>query len=67
MISLIFIDGCSTIKKFWPGKPGTKDDISYELIENLSTAFSEGKLQALEEMIAIYDDTNQPFDVRIAA
>ena len=67
LVSLIFIDGCSTIKKFWPGKPGTKDDISYELIENLSTAFSEGKLQALEEMIAIYDDTNQPFDVRIAA
>jgi len=67
LVSLIFIDGCSTIKKFWPGKRGAKDDISYELIENLSTAFSEGKLQALEEMIAIYDDTNQPFDVRIAA
>ena len=67
LISLIFIDGCSTIKKIWPGKRGAKDDISYELIENLSTAFSEGKLQALEEMIAIYDDTNQPFDVRISA
>ena len=67
LVSLIFIDGCSTIKKIWPGKRGAKDDISYELIENLSTAFSEGKLQALEEMIAIYDDTNQPFDVRIAA
>ena len=67
LVSLIFIDGCSTIKKFWPEKRGEKDDISYELIENLSTAFSEGKLQALEEMIAIYDDTNQPFDVRIAA
>ena len=67
LISLIFIDGCSTIKKIWPRKRGAKDDISYELIENLSTAFSEGKLQALEEMIAIYDDTNQPFDVRISA
>ena len=67
LVSLIFIDGCSTIKKIWPEKQGAKDDISYELIENLSTAFSEGKLQALEEMIAIYDDTNQPFDVRIAA
>ena len=66
-VSLVFIDGCSMIKKFWPGTRGPKDDISYELIENLSTAFSEGKLQALEEMIAIYDDTNQPFDVRIAA
>jgi len=65
--SLIFVDGCSMLKKFWPGKRGANDDISYELIENLSTAFSEGKLQALEEMIAIYNDTNQPFDVRIAA
>ena len=55
------------IKKFWPGKKGSSDDISYELIENLSTAFSEGKLQALEEMIAIYNDSNQPFDVRMAA
>ena len=59
-------EGCSMIKKFLPGKKGT-DDISYELIENLSTAFSEGKLQALEEIIAIYNDTNQPYDVRMAA
>ena len=55
------------IKKFWPSKKGANDDISYELIENLSSAFSGGKLQALEEMIAIYNDTNQPFDVRMAA
>ena len=57
---LVFLlDGCSTIKGFLPSKK-SNDDISYELIENLSTAFSEGKLQALEEMIAIYNDTNQP-------
>ena len=54
------------LKKFWPGKD-EKDDISFELIDNLRTSFSEGKLQAIEEMIAIYNDTNQPFDVRIAA
>ena len=66
-VSLVFIDGCSMIKKFWPGKKDGSEDISYELIENLRTAFSEGKLQALEEMIAIYHDTDQPFDVRIAA
>ena len=64
---LVFLlDGCSTIKSFLPSKK-SNDDISYELIENLSTAFSEGKLQALEEMIAIYNDTNQPYDVRMAA
>ncbi|MDP6339806.1 MAG: hypothetical protein QF842_05710 [Candidatus Marinimicrobia bacterium] len=67
LTSLLIVDGCSMIKKFWPGKKDGSDDISYELIENLRTAFSEGKLQALEEMIAIYNDTNQPFDVRIAA
>ena len=66
-LSLILIDGCSMIKKFLPGKKSANEDISYELIENLSVAFSEGKLQALEEMIAIYNDTNQPFDVRMAA
>ena len=55
------------IKKYWPGPKDANDDISYELIENLSTAFSEGKLQALEEMIAIYNDPNLPFDVRMAA
>ena len=65
--AFLCIEGCSTIKKFWPSKKGANDDISYELIENLSSAFSGGKLQALEEMIAIYNDTNQPFDVRMAA
>ena len=65
--SLIFVDGCSMIQRFLPGKKEGSDDISYQLIENLKTAFSEGKLQALEEMIAIYNDSNQPFDVRIAA
>ena len=64
---LLFCSGCSTIKRFLPKKKNTSDEISYELIENLSTSFSEGKLQALEEMIAIYNDTNQPFDVRMAA
>ena len=60
IFSLLFFDGCSTIKKLLPTLK-SNDDISYELIENLSTAFSEGKLQALEEMIAIYNDTNQMF------
>lgn len=64
--SFLFLEGCSMLKKFWPGKDES-DDISYELIEKLRTDFSEGKLQAIEEMIAIYNDTNQPFDVRIAA
>ena len=64
--SFLFLEGCSMLKKFWPGKDES-DDISYELLEKLRTDFSEGKLQAIEEMIAIYNDTNQPFDVRIAA
>ena len=62
----LFLEGCSMLKKFWPGKDES-DDISYELIEKLRTDFSEGKLQAIEEMIAIYNDTNLPFDVRISA
>jgi len=62
----LFLEGCSMLKKFWPGKDES-DDVSYELLEKLRTDFSEGKLQAIEEMIAIYNDTNQPFDVRISA
>ena len=64
--SFLFLEGCSMLKKFWPGQDES-DDVSYELLEKLRTDFSEGKLQAIEEMIAIYNDTNQPFDVRIAA
>ncbi len=64
--SFLFLEGCSMLKKFWPGKDES-DDVSYELLEKLRTDFSEGKLQAIEEMIAIYNDTNLPFDVRIAA
>ena len=64
--SFLFLEGCSMIKKFWPGEEES-DDVSYELLEKLRTDFSEGKLQAIEEMIAIYNDTNQPFDVRISA
>ena len=64
--SFLFLEGCSMLKKFCPGKDES-DDVSYELLEKLRTDFSEGKLQAIEEMIAIYNDTNQPFDVRISA
>ena len=66
LLFLFFLNSCSTVKRFLPSQK-SNDDISYELIENLSTAFSDGKLQALEEMIAIYNDTNQPYDVRMAA
>ena len=54
------------LKKFWPGED-EQGDITFELIQKLRTDFNEGKLQAIEEMIAIYNDTNQPFEVRIAA
>ena len=64
--SFLFFEGCSMLKKFWPGQDES-DDVSFELLEKLRTDFSEGKLQAIEEMIAIYNDTNQPFDVRITA
>ncbi|MCS5615955.1 MAG: hypothetical protein NZ771_09140 [Candidatus Marinimicrobia bacterium] len=62
----LFLEGCSMLKKFWPGED-EQGDITFELIQKLRTDFNEGKLQAIEEMIAIYNDTNQPFEVRIAA
>ena len=62
----LFLEGCSMLKKFWPGVD-EQCYITFELIQKLRTDFNEGKLQAIEEMIAIYNDTNQPFEVRIAA
>lgn len=61
------INGCSSIKRLWPGKRGVEGEVTYELIDKLRNSYSEGRLQALEEMIAIYNDSSQPFDVRIQA
>lgn len=65
IFSMIF-NGCSLLSRFLPGGWG-EEEPSYEMIEKLQASYNEGKLQALEEMIAIYKDSNQPFDVRIAA
>ncbi len=54
------------LKRFWPGK-GEDEDVTFQLIDKLRTDYGEGRLQALEELIAIYNDSNQPFDVRIQA
>jgi HEAT repeat protein len=62
----LMISGCSLLSRFLPGGWG-EEEPSYEMIEKLQASYNEGKLQALEEMIAIYKDSNQPFDVRIAA
>ena len=36
-------------------------------VEKLRTAFQDGRIQALEELIGIYQDSNQSYDVRLAA
>ncbi|MEE8335900.1 MAG: hypothetical protein V3S48_05640 [Candidatus Neomarinimicrobiota bacterium] len=66
LTAVLFINSCSMLKRFWPGK-GEDEDVTFQLIDKLKTDYGEGKLQALEELIAIYNDSNQPFDVRIQA
>jgi len=67
MSAVLFLNSCSMLKRIWPGGGKENDDISFQLIDKLQTDYGAGKLQALEELIAIYNDSNQPFDVRIQA
>jgi len=57
--------GCTMVKKLF-GKKGF-EGTSVGDVEMLRLAYQEGKLQALEELISMYNDSNLPFDVRIAA
>lgn len=65
LASLVVFDGCSLIKRFFGKKPQV--EATFDEIERLRMAYQDGRIQALEEMIAIYHDSNQPFDLRIAA
>ena len=71
MISIMMFESCSKIKSFsFFRKKKEKEEISqiqHSDIEKLRTAFQDGRIQALEELISIYQDSNQPFNLRVAA
>lgn len=72
LISILMFEGCSKIKSLLPffGKKKEKEGITtiqHGDVEKLRTAFQDGRIQALEELIGIYQDSNQSYDVRLAA
>ena len=71
MVIIFAFEGCSIIKSIpFFGKKDTKEaesQIYHGDIEKLRTAYQDGQIQALEELISIYNDTNQPIDLRFSA
>jgi len=63
--------GCSKLKSISlfgkKKKQEVYEDILHQDIERLRMSYKDGQVQALEELITIFNDANQPFDVRISA
>jgi HEAT repeat protein len=58
--------GCSMVKSLFK-KDKKKTDVNMAEVENLRREYQDGQVQALQEIISMYNDSNLPFDVRIAA
>ena len=71
LILLVFLsftlNSCSFIKKIFPGKQEEAPSVTFELIDKLRIAYEDGRIQALEELISIYNDSSLPFEARIEA
>ncbi|NOZ04564.1 MAG: HEAT repeat domain-containing protein [FCB group bacterium] len=68
LAGLLLFSACSKVKQLTLfGKKKGYGELMYSDIEKLRMAYQDGRIQALEELISIYNDANQPFDVRIAA
>ena len=61
------LNSCSFIKKIFPGKQEEAPRVTFELIDKLRIAYEDGRIQALEELISIYNDSSLPFEARIEA
>ena len=61
------LNSCSFIKKLFPGKKEEAPSVTFELIDKLRIAYEDGRIQALEELISIYNDSSLPFEARIEA
>ena len=67
LIALIIFSSCSLIKKIFPGDKEKAPGVTFELIDKLRIAYEDGRIQALEELISIYNDSSLPFEARIEA
>jgi HEAT repeat protein len=61
------LNSCSFIKKLFPGKQEEAPSVTFELIDKLRIAYEDGRIQALLELVSIYDDSSLPFEARIEA
>lgn len=66
LVMLFTLFSCSRIKGLF-GKDKEEGLMTPQVIEELRLAYLKGDLDVLEELIAVYEDDNQPMDVRIAA
>jgi len=66
MMGMLSFQGCSKIKGLF-GKKKEKADISLAEVENLRREYEDGRVQALQELISMFNDSNLSFDIRIAA
>tara|TARA_Y100000590_G_C15725053_1_gene1014922 strand:- start:1055 stop:2188 length:1134 start_codon:yes stop_codon:yes gene_type:complete len=67
--ALLFFQGCSTIKGLLGKKPiGDPNDPDFlNQVQELKSAYREGNLQALEELIEVYENSDLHVKLRIAA
>ena len=66
---LLIFQGCATVKSFF-GKKSIMDPDDPNFLNNiqkLRSAYQDGDIQALEEMIQIYNDDDQHIKARIEA
>ena len=67
LFALFIFSRCSLIKKIFPGDQNEAPGVTFELIDKLRIAYEDGRIQALEELISIYNDSSLPFEARIEA
>ena len=71
VISMLFLlQGCSTIKGLFGKRKSISDPNDPEFLKNiqkLKNAYKEGNIQALEELVELYENKDQKLEARIAA
>ena len=67
--TLFFLQSCSTLKGLFGKKSvGDPNDPDFlNMVQELKSAYREGNLQALEELIEVYEDSDLHIKLRIAA
>lgn len=65
IVLLPFLSSCSRITGLF--KKEKEQRITPLVVEELRIAYLKGDIDVLEELIALYEDENQPLDVRVAA